>query len=149
MKICPSSHSWEPTSGRQHHKHEGTILRPSQRPERPGTFHPQPSARFLPLFSFPNTSADFRKLISIFHVHTCNKHRLCNWSSEGPVAGKTLQAHWRSSLKFRQSFQSARPISGSLCGPRWCGCTRRNGRRCSNKQGCCFFHMTVKGNHLV
>ena len=58
--------------------------------------------------------------------------------SLGPVIWKLSPGLSEKQLRFRQSFQSARPMSGSLCGPRCVQVNRKLRRRCSMR-GAAFF----------
>ena len=53
--------------------------------------------------------------------------------SEGPLVWKDSPGSDEKQFKFRQSFQSARPINGSLCGPRCVTVKLKERRRCSIK----------------
>ena len=51
--------------------------------------------------------------------------------SLGPVIWKLSPGWAEKQLRFRQSFQSALPMSGSPCGPRCVQMNRKLRRRCS------------------
>ena len=53
--------------------------------------------------------------------------------SEGPVVWKGSPSSLEKQFRFRQSFQSALPISGSLCGPRCVTVNWKDRFRCSNR----------------
>ena len=100
------------------------------------------------LFFLPNTSADFRKLISIFHVHTCNKHRLCNWSLGRPGSLERLSRLIGEAVQVQAVVPVCPSDQRKLVRSKM-GAAVLEGTAQMLKQGCCFFHMTVKGNHLV
>ena len=118
MYICPSSHSCEPTlrlsasyARRNHSPSQPasrTALYMSSTWERtafsssvrPAMWHM--SAYSLPYFTYiPAINTDS-----------------ATGPSDGPVVWKDSPGAEEKQFKLRQSFQSALPISGSLCGPR-------------------------------
>ena len=90
---------------------------------------------------------EFGVLAAIFHEHARNEHALSHRASLGPVIWKLSPGCSEKQFRFRQSFQSARPISGRPWGQMGMGVAEAPAQMLH--QGLCSGHVVVKGNRLV
>ena len=131
MKICPSLHSLEPTF-----LDSASYARTNHSPSHPASR----TAWYISSTAFSALSAAvvspiwrliWANSLPYFTNIPAIKTDSATGPSEGPVVWNGSPGSVEKQFKFRQSFQSARPMRGSLCGPRWVLVYSKERRRCS------------------
>ncbi len=117
MKILPSSHSLAPLFRQMHRKHAGTTAVPTC--SQYCMFHLFNLFAYGSFFVVACAGKNFCILFAVFDKHTGDEHGLGYRTLGRSCRLEAFARLCEKQFRFRQSFQSARPISGSPCGPRW------------------------------